>query len=587
MVRYYRIPTSVGRWILGLIVFMCNATSRADGLAGDDRDAWYHLSQGTEFFPLDFLLALNDADDGEPFMKNLARFGFIPDGASAANPLGLPVGMTAATTRDLRFAGVVMVGINCAACHTAALEYGGRPVLRADGGTNMFDAERFRGSIMKSVQKTVDNPLELARFVSRLVRQSAHQRAKAAGANKAPLTTALLKKLGDRIETVFDAVDGVERLNAEKLQDLIRQELQQKPLDLTQGLVTRADDPLLKAAVARVATVAGGKLQPDGDPLVEVIASLRILRARLEAMKAGTHAVMTTPGFGRVDAFGSARNKLFPSDPIALDAPVRFPFIWTIKDRLKWFHWDGNTTSRLERNIGEAIGVGAVVDPTTFESTIRLDNLRRLEGLAMSLTPPTWPAEFGAIDTAKAKAGAGHYEQHCAKCHVGAEVDGRLIVPLEGVKTDGRRVRNVRQQVGGVGFYEAQSPLLKKVLVKLGGTPDGDKILWRPSKDLEPDLPVGYPNRPLVAVWASPPFLHNGSVPNLYQLLMPPEKRDKTFPLGHREYDPHHLGYSLKPARAPFLFDTRLPGNSNSGHVYGTNLTDDERWELLEYLKTQ
>jgi hypothetical protein len=128
---------------------------------------------------------------------------------------------------------------------------------------------------------------------------------------------------------------------------------------------------------------------------------------------------------------------------------------------------------------------------------------------------------------------------------------------------------------------------LKQTIAKAGGTLEGNANRWRPSRELQPDLPAGYPNRPIPAAWASPPYLHNGSVPNLYQLLLPAAQRDKTFPLGHREYDTRNLGYALKTERPRFVFDTRQPGNSNSGHTYGTDaLTDDERWELIEYLKT-
>jgi len=588
-------------WILALslsVMGPSHGLTQTNGLAGADRDTWYHLSQGTEFFPLRFLLALNDADSGEPFMKDLERFGFVPDPKGPNNPHGLPVGMTADPTRDLRFRDIVMVGINCAACHTAVLEFGGRPILRADGGTNMFDAERFRSALMRSAQKTIDNPIELVAFVSRLVRQPRHV---SFDAKEVLFTGPLAKKVGERIEKVFDAVDGPEKRVADKLHDLIRQELQEKPFDLTRGLVTRPEDPKLQEATSKVnariksadamgSSILTAETLLEAAPFGEVITSLRLLRARLEALKVGGHPIMTPPGFGRVDAFGGARNTLFPDKAGPLDAPVRYPFIWTIKDTLTWYHWDGNTKSRLERNTGEALGVGAVIDTETFESTIRFGNLASLEQLAMRLQPPVWPKEFGETDPKKAAEGAKHFKKFCAKCHEGPKADGFIIDSLTTLKTDPRRVQNVRRTVGGVRFFDAQSPILKATIRQAGLQVEGDKNVWRPSKDLEPKLPEGYANRPLPAVWASPPYLHNGSVPNLYQLLLSAEKRDKTFSVGHREYDPEHLGYTLKPARTMFLFDTRRPGNSNSGHSgpeYGTTcLTDDQRWELIEYLKT-
>jgi hypothetical protein len=581
--------------LIGIVfaVVPSQALAHANGLDDEERGTWYHLSQGTEFFPLDFLRALQDSDTRVPFMKNLERFGFIPDAKdSKLNPYGLPVGMTADRTRDLRF-NVIMIGINCSACHTASLEFGGLPVLRADGGTNMFNADGFRFALMKSIDDTLSDRKERIRFVVRLLRQPA-------SVARDPLADILARKLADAIEKIFRASDGPEKLLADKLHDLIDQDLMKTPPNLVQGMITR-DEGNLKDATAKIQAQIKGDLKEAGlDPLAlldtglvgELFTSLRLLRARLETLKIGNHDIMTRKlaGPARVDAFGAARNLLFPESKIALDAPVRFPFLWTIKDQLLWYHWDGNTMSRLERNTGEALGVGAILDPKTFESTIRFDNLDKLEHLAMKLTPPTWPKAFGEIDKTKATAGEILYGKHCASCHSGPKADGSKIIPLNALQTDSQRINNVRTRVGAVGFYEAQSPILKATIRKAGLKLEGDNVVWRPSKDLEPNLPEGYPNRPLPAIWASPPYLHNGSVPNLYQLLLPAEKRDRTFALGHREYDPKHLGYTTTSDRPVSTFDTSLPGNKNSGHsgqAFGTELAEEQRWELLEYLKSR
>jgi hypothetical protein len=105
----------------------------------------------------------------------------------------------------------------------------------------------------------------------------------------------------------------------------------------------------------------------------------------------------------------------------------------------------------------------------------------------------------------------------------------------------------------------------------------------------ESDRRPAYKARPLDGIWATGPFLHNGSVPNLYQLLLPPERRSVEFCAGVREFDPMHVGFVLKnggcgPGES--LLDTRSPGNSNAGHVYGTDLSDEDRWALVEYQKT-
>ncbi len=111
---------------------------------------------------------------------------------------------------------------------------------------------------------------------------------------------------------------------------------------------------------------------------------------------------------------------------------------------------------------------------------------------------------------------------------------------------------------------------------------------------------LAYKVRPLNGVWATPPYLHNGSVPTVEALLGPPEDRPKKFYLGNREYDPVNLGYKFDKIDNGFEFDTSIRGNSNRGHefrkdynkdkeikgVIGPALSADDRKALIEYLKT-
>jgi mono/diheme cytochrome c family protein len=125
-----------------------------------------------------------------------------------------------------------------------------------------------------------------------------------------------------------------------------------------------------------------------------------------------------------------------------------------------------------------------------------------------------------------------------------------------------------------------------------------------------PEVENGYKPRPLAGVWATPPYLHNGSVPNLYELLSPVKERSKRFFVGRREFDPVKVGYVTKPAdgsSSGFCLDTSIPGNLNIGHEFaagyrpydpgkppseqyqggkiGPELTPAERMDLVEYLK--
>jgi hypothetical protein len=97
-------------------------------------------------------------------------------------------------------------------------------------------------------------------------------------------------------------------------------------------------------------------------------------------------------------------------------------------------------------------------------------------------------------------------------------------------------------------------------------------------------------------MWASPPYLHNGAAPSVFELLSPHEERSGVFYSGNREYDPVHLGYRVDRFRGGFRYDTRHTGNSNYGHLFqgggpgngviGPYLTPDERYAIIEFLKT-
>lgn len=97
---------------------------------------------------------------------------------------------------------------------------------------------------------------------------------------------------------------------------------------------------------------------------------------------------------------------------------------------------------------------------------------------------------------------------------------------------------------------------------------------------------LAYKARPLDGVWATAPYMHNGSVPNLYEMLLPVADRSATFKMGTIAIDPVKVGVDSKAPESTFVFDTTKPGNRNTGHEFGASLTDSQRWQLLEYLKT-
>ena len=126
----------------------------------------------------------------------------------------------------------------------------------------------------------------------------------------------------------------------------------------------------------------------------------------------------------------------------------------------------------------------------------------------------------------------------------------------------------------------------------------------------EGEPPPYYRARPLNGVWATAPYLHNGSVPSLYWMLKPAAERPKQFCMGTRDFDPQQVGFHFEAGEkqscrhGETLFSavdskgSPVIGNSNLGHslegtpgpgkpgVIGRLLTEDERYDLIEYLKT-
>jgi hypothetical protein len=172
-------------------------------------------------------------------------------------------------------------------------------------------------------------------------------------------------------------------------------------------------------------------------------------------------------------------------------------------------------------------------------------------------------------------------------------------VPLDQVKTDPRQATNFAtrmislEKIGGpasIAYMDAAKTVA-------GGVVEQWKNQSPANAQAENEVDKGRPNefrgisayraRPLNGIWATAPYLHNGSVPNLYDLLLPPTHRPKFFYVGSWEFDPVHVGVETgSPFAGSFTFDTRLPGNSNSGHEYGTSLSEPERMALIEFLKT-
>ena len=582
-------------------------TFPAGGLTADERSEFYHLAEGSEIFPVHWFFALESETGNGMFADRLERFGLIPDPASPANPYGLPVGLTAAETRDLRFAGVEMLGVTCAACHVSEMVHEGRRI-RLDGAGAHSDIAVFYLALGQAVERTVASPERALQFLHRLRQRAPSELLAAEEAGRAAAATRAVPPPGT-------AVSAFDRALHEGASRLLERDASRPAIDLA------ADHALKPGASADTAgreirsrlaegvttdlVAAHAPTQPaTGSPLATAVAAeslgasvhaymrdavltMRLLKARLaflHQMSARLHVKTTMPGFGRLDAFGGFRLVLFNEDPIP--APVGYPHLWTL-ERAEWIHWDANTTSVLERNIGQSLGVGAVLDRRTLSSSVNIANLDRLERLATKTRPPSYADLIGPIDDAKATRGEAIFKTQCARCHATSGVD-EVLPPPDDVGTDDNRLRSVAEPVAGKQLSAALADMLGRVKTRAyadGGYTPAQQQAFERDRPSQWRTTGRYVASPLIGIWATAPYLHNNSVPTLADLLQPPLERPATFYAGSKEFDAERVGYRSDERPGLFLFDTRLPGNGNGGHTFGTTLSPAERADLLEYLK--
>lgn len=539
---------------------------------------FYHMAQGSEIVPYAWLLAVEQPSlpwtlFGEVplFMEDsyISRLGFLPDAKGQWNPDGLPVGFV----KDERWADpytgehIVMAGLTCATCHVGQLEVtqadGRVAALRVDGGPAMIDLQLFEKALGTALVLTEKLPFRFDRFAHRVLGEQYSDES----------ADALKAALSEFID------EGLEEQKLFKKHNVFPNE----------------------------------------------------------------------PGFGRVDALNRIGNQVFgvglnPDNLYTANAPVAYPHLWGAG----WFdyvQYNGSVPQPLVRNVGEALGVKtpyvAKGKPEDFyKSAAHVDNLWRMEEWLSGqepyrgLRPPVWQVSlFGEIDAKKAGEGEQLYNQLCASCHLpGGDVlqqdrlsempqywtaknfrGDRLLrlvtVDLDKIGTDPKQAMDFIERQADTGDLGKGKMLagaaLDYVTTKVteryfldNNIPEEVQIAWNNGHKLGADtarVVKAYKARPLDGVWATPPFLHNGSVPTIYDLLLPIDQRPKTFSLGSREYDSKKLGYVTTPLKNATAFDLTTIGNSNAGHefsnelspgVIGPLLTDDQRYALIEYLKT-
>jgi hypothetical protein len=520
-----------------------------------DRAFFYWAPQGSALLSYDIYLALEDVDSKELFnsIKSADKFGLLHDGIDPINnPDGLPIGIAKSVVVSGKFKGDY-AGLTCAACHTGQIQYKGREI-RIDGGfANRFDLYLWLSTLSKSLDASLNDPQKFRTLYSRI------------------------------------------------------------------NLRTATSESDLR-----------GRLKVDAD--------------NVRAQITNSFVVPFHPGPGRTDAFGQENNTFvavktgIPENTRPAIAPVKPPVLWNTPHSA-WVEYSGIQDNPLIRNFSESLGVFARFSlesnpsgKVSYETTTDIKTIIQIENLLRRLAPPQWPqAELGSLDPAKVTQGSKLFKQYCQECHTSypyrwsaARKEGKrfienAMVPIDVMGTskthfqsvifdpkptmltrhlapyfDGKPIVN-----SGEFFGVLEAPMIELALKNANITSKAELIdingftYFGDEKKLAPPI-NSIKAAPHDGSWTKAPFLHNGSVPNIYELLLPASERSKTFYVG-REFDPVKLGIDTTGNSGKFLMDTRLVGNSNSGHsfeskagpgVIGPKLTDSQRYAIIEYLKS-
>lgn len=267
-------------------------------------------------------------------------------------------------------------------------------------------------------------------------------------------------------------------------------------------------------------------------------------------------------GRGRIDPFNPVKFHQLGMDSGKDDSIGNSDMepIWNLQVRTGHLHWDG-----LNDSIAEVVYSGAIGDGATTKS-LPVDDLNRIQAWLTQLQPPRYPYPVDAVKAAK---GQTIYEHKCAICHSGARTG--TVIPYSEIQTDHHRIDMWSQDAANI--YNSKTSIPGQAFSHF-------------------EKHNGYVAVPLDGLWLRAPYLHNGSVPTLEDLLEPANRRPKIFYRGYDVYDRTTVGFLHSGAEAQregWRFDVSVPGNSNQGHdgePFGTQLTAEQKQQLVEYLKT-
>ena len=567
---------------------------------------------------------------------------------------GLPVGfarMSGARNPATGEAEPDMIGLTCAACHTGHINYKGVSV-RFDGGPGMVDLLKLERATGLAIATTRYLPDRFNRFADRVLAPNATPAQRddlKNGLSKAwnfvlGQASALEKALKDKhqqdTEEGYGRLDALNRIGNQVFATDMRTsglpgfdrnlEARNAPVSFPPIWIVpwllwaqydaSIEQPLIRNAGEALGVSALLNFSPDAPRDTLFRSSVEIGNLiRIEDMLRGPNPLVQNPkGFGGLQA-PKWPAAIFPDDPAWRIDPAR-----VVKGRA------------LYGEICFECHLGPVNDPT-FDTQFPDESIWKPEHWDETMGPALKPVQ-------KSVTGMGTDPAQ-------AEVLGLRKVAVPGLlglqpARDLGKAWDCKYMPDPSSYSSTEMPysialmtvvdlVSRKWMTDLSMTDEDQKAAWGPRKNCpndwketeypakspqadakkpQDDKNLSYRARPLNGVWATAPYLHNGSVPSLWWMLKPAAERPKQFCMGFRDFDPQQVGFHVEANETPncksgeTLFSTTNPdgsplhGNSNLGHsleaktgegahdhkngVIGRLLSDEERLNLIEYLKT-
>ena len=570
-----------------------NVTCLDQGWTDTDRTTFYSTVQGAHIMPYVWFKALRRLDVDEPFAADqLSRYGYI----RSDDATGLPIGFVIDGTPALG-----QIGMTCAACHTGQLEYqkdGVTHAIRLDGAPAASDFQQFLTDLRDAASETIKQPTRFAAFAAAVL-----------GSGNTPAKAAQLKtQFAAWVQQFSDFMNaslptppwGPGRLDAF---GMIFNRVTARDIGVSNNFKI-ADAPVSYpflwnahrqdhtqwnggvpngfyiTALARNSGEVFGVFA-DFKPTVLIPAT----KLAPKIINYHSNSILYSGLQTLEEKIAVLKPPPWPQDIFPLDQDM------VTKGKVLF---DANCgkchnpqPSKTVPNAWDTPVMAVGTDPRMATNAKHSSDPGIFTGAA--LPPPSIGARYPACPTT--------FDCALNVDLLASSVVGGLLADAFN-RTTLRSPEAIRRN----GVFRALGRDLESLphgenMVELTapGTNHLDDLQAMIKNRLgnmyksQPPAAIGaaYESRVLQGIWATAPYLHNGSVPNLWELLTPPAQRKTNFMVGSRLFDPRNVGYSTdtSPFRTGKFVADPSNGNGNGGHDFGTGLSDEQKWQMIEYMK--